>query len=101
MSQIPDSNDSPDRNLSEGECLHTLDEFLEWFAATIRSTEIVTPEASVHALLKHDALRIFQFTLAFDVLTGPGASPTADIERCKSLRELYLYYLYVMSRPLE
>ncbi len=43
----------------------------------------------------------FRFSVAFDDLTGALANPTADIEANVTIRDLYLYYLYVLSRPLE
>jgi hypothetical protein len=78
-----------------------LDQFCSWFSSTVNSGTCVEPEAQLSNWLGEDVIMGFRFSVAFDDLTGALANPTADIEANVTIRDLYLYYLYVLSRPLE
>lgn len=77
----------------------SLDEFTQWLHEVLEFPECAGSDVDLS--LTGDLYHRFLLMHAFDALTGEEADPTADICAITTVRELYLYYLFVISRPLE
>jgi hypothetical protein len=79
--------------------LLTLDEFLEWVRSTLGSQDRPDPELTMSQIFKRDSLEHLEFLNAFDDLVRELATPSSEVFNASSMRELYMHYLYVCSRP--
>jgi hypothetical protein len=61
----------------------------------------IDPDSQLSELLGVDLIKWQEMVQAFDVLTNLDAQPDVDIFRVSTVRHLYLYYLTVLSRPID
>lgn len=87
-----------DVDLSAGVPL-ALDEFIRWVRETIATETKILPSTRLSEFLGEDIHLHFLIFDAVDRLTGLQSDPTTDIMGVVTVRDLYWYYLYVLSRP--
>jgi hypothetical protein len=76
------------------------EEFVEWLVDAVEVPLALDLDSNLQRILQGDQLKWFRMVREFDVLTTNIANPDSDIRTIDTVRDLYLYYLYVISRPL-
>jgi hypothetical protein len=93
-------NSKEDGPIGNGQAdLLSLDEFLQWIRNTLELADSPSPQSSLSALTDRDQLLNHRLIMCFDELTATIAQPTGDINAVVTVRDLYLYYLFVTNRP--
>jgi len=80
----------------------TIDEFVQWLQTVLHRQEKITPDSDLRNDLSVDDFQFFQIVVLFDRLTL-GKAPVLDeiYAEIRTVRDLYLHYLTVISMPLE
>ena len=77
-----------------------LDSFLLWCQRTLGLTFVPEPEAKFRSDFNLDDLEMFSFVLEFNGLVEDHSTVRPDVyESMDTIRDLYLYYLMIMSMP--
>jgi hypothetical protein len=85
-----------------GNDLLDLKEFAIWCAEALSLESAPLPELRLREDLSLDLYRIFELVTRFDELThGEGVIEPRIYSEVDTIRDLYLYYLQVMSMPKE
>ena len=78
-----------------------IDTFIEWLRTATKLPRSIAMEDSLSELTNCDIFAHFRLVEAFDELTSSVAEPDPNFYLCESVRDFYLHYLYVLSKPLE
>jgi len=77
----------------------TLNLFLEWLGNCLSSDLDPTPETQLGGNPALDDFAMLQLVGALDELVGSEASVASAVYELETCRQLYLYYLFIMSVP--
>jgi len=98
MDGIPSLRTPSERRLEVGP-IRDLQGFGAWLSGVVGREE-PEPQTLITDIVNGD-LGFVELTLALDLLVGEEGIVDRIVYECQTVRDLFVYYLVIMSRPLE